>query len=442
MMSLLKLLRKKFDRTLYTTPTHGQKSPFIKEFEGFYKFDFSEIVGFDNLQNPRGAILMSQGKASDIYDTKKTFFLVNGSTSGILAIMLALFQREDKILVARNCHKCVYSGVILTGVSIDWILPEENREWGIYGAVDLKKLENALKLNKYKAFFLTSPTYNGVNSDIEKISKLCKQYGTYLIVDEAHGALYRFCDKLPKTAIEQGADFSVNSLHKNAGSINPCALLHLSNNCIDFEWRKLQEVLNLITTTSPSYPALACIEANIKYLNSKNGKCEIEKLIKEISKLKKGLKKFGWEFFEEENSDPTKIVIKKYGICPKELSDVLFNKFKIEDEMTNQSSLLFLSGIGTTAKKLSKLAGSLKKIKLTLKEPIEATFQPYPFVKLRPDEASRHEYTYVSNKDALLKISAETITPFPPATPILYTGEVIQEWHLAYLNNDVKVLKK
>lgn len=441
-MSLLKLLRKGPGRTLFTTPAHGQKSIFVREFDDYYKLDYSEIEGFDNLQNPSGAILMAQGKASEIYGTRKTFFLLNGSTSGILAVMLSLLSKNDKILAARNCHKSVYNGAVLTGASVDWLLPNTDNNWGIYTDINLESLENALKLNKYKLFIMTSPTYDGINSNITEISELCRQYGAFLLVDEAHGALYNFSNLLPKTAIEQGADFSVNSLHKNAGSPNSCALLHMSKDCIDFEWQKLQSTLSLITTTSPSYPMLACIEANISYLNSKHGEYEIKKLIDEILKFQKQLKKFGWNFFEAENHDPTKILIKKDEICPKELSDILFAKFKIEDEMTNQKSILFLTGIGTDSKKMSKLTDSLKKIKILPKILPEASFQPYPFVKLKPQEANELAYTYVSKDDALLKLSAETIIPYPPCSAILYPGEVIQEWHLDYLNDDVKVLKK
>lgn len=438
-MSLLKLLTKKARRTLFTTPSHNQQSLFIQGFEGFYALDYSEIEGFDNLHNPKGAILMAQGKASDIYNTQKTFFLTNGSTSGILAIMKTILSPNDKVLVARNCHKSVYNALVLTQSSVEWLMPTKNEEWGIYGEIDPKTLEDILNLNQYKAFVLTSPTYDGVNSDIGKIAQICRERGVYFVVDEAHGALYNFSDKFPKTAIEQGADFSVNSLHKNAGTPNPCALLHMSKDCQGIEWRQLQNSLNLFTTTSPSYPLLAAIEACIDFLHSQGGRKAINKLISEIEEFQKPLKKLGWEFL---NADITKILIKKGAICPKTLSEKLFLEYHIEDELVNANSVLFLTGIGTTRQKLDKLKNALKKIDISEQCTSQEAFQPYPFVKLQPYQAFNRDYDYISKEDAVLKVSAETVIPYPPCTGILFPGEVIQEWHLPYLNDDVKVLKK
>jgi len=441
-MTLLKILRNAENFTRFTTPSHSQKSPFLWELKDYYMLDYSENVGFDNLHCPTGEILMAQGRAGDIYGTQKTFFLTNGSTSGILAVMLAALKKGDKILAARNCHKAVYNGAVLTDARVDWLMPNENTEWGIYGEISPKELENVLKMNNYKMFIMVSPTYEGVNSDIEAIAKICRQYKTLLFVDEAHGALYNFSSLFPKTAIKQGADFSVNSLHKNAGSPNPCALLHLSKGISD-DWRdKLQNALNLITTTSPPYPMLACIEANISYLNSKKGAHEIERLFEEIERLDRKLTKIGWEFLKDINHDTTKMLIKKDGINPKKLSDLLYEKFKIEDEMTGQRALLFLTGVGTTGNKFSDLKRALRKVKLEEETLPEVAFQPFPFVKLSPGEAARHGYTYVDKKDALLKLSYETVIPYPPCTPILYPGEAIQEWHLDYLKDDVGVLKK
>ena len=226
-MSIIKLLSKKPERILFTTPSHGQKSPYLPNLEGYYNWYYSEIEGFDNLADPSGAILRAQGRASDCFGAKNTFFLTGGATLGILAAMKSVIQEGDRVLVARNCHKSVYNGLVVTCARVDWLMPETNDYFGIYGEINPEEVENNLKLNQYKALIVTSPTYEGVNSDIESISKICRQYGVYLIVDEAHGALYNFSDKLPKTALEQGADFVINSLHKNAGAPNECALLHV-----------------------------------------------------------------------------------------------------------------------------------------------------------------------------------------------------------------------
>ncbi|MBE7705837.1 MAG: aminotransferase class V-fold PLP-dependent enzyme [Cyanobacteria bacterium SIG30] len=435
-MSILKLLDKKLKRTLFTTPTHSQKNIGPKWLEGLYEHDFSEIEGFDNLQNPTGAIMLAQERLSSIYGTKKTFMLTNGSTSGILAIIKAILKPNDKVLIARNCHKSVFSAITLTNAKIDWIIPNINEEWGIYTEIDPKNLENNLKLDTYKAVILTSPTYEGVNSNIEEIAKICHQYGVYLMVDEAHGALYNFSDLLPKTAIEQGADFSVNSLHKNAGAPNSCALLHVSKNC-NFDEDKIQDSLNLFATTSPSYPMLASIEACVDFLN-KNGKEKIKKLIINIENFEKSVSQKGYEFL---NADKTKILLKKNNCDMLVLSQILFEGFNIEDEMASNKALLFLTGIGTTNSKLNKLKDALNFIKIPQNVNIKNDFQPFPFIKIQPYDAFNMDYVEIDSKEALLKVSAQMITKTPPCCAILYPGEVIQEWHLDKIGERIKVLK-
>lgn len=442
-MSIIKLLSKKPERILFTTPSHGQKSPYLPNLEGYYNWDYSEIEGFDNLADPSGAILMAQGRASDCFGAKNTFFLTGGATLGILAAMKSVIQEGDRVLVARNCHKSVYNGLVVTCARVDWLMPETNDYFGIYGEINPEEVENNLKLNQYKALIITSPTYEGVNSDIEAISKICRQYGVYLIVDEAHGALYNFSDKLPKTALEQGADFVINSLHKNAGAPNQCALLHVSNRIRDdFEWRQVQCAINLFNTSSPSYPLLACIEAAVTYLHSKEGKKAIDDLINNIEHFKKDLRKEGWEFYDNENSDPTKILIKRPDVSGLELSEKLFREFHIEDEMASDVCALYLCGIGTTRAKLDRLKNAIKKVKLTkqTQEP-KASFQPFPFVKMLPFEAFYKDYAFVSKENAILKVSSEMIVPYPPGIGILYPGEAIQEWHLDYLGDDAGVIK-
>ena len=449
-MSLLKLLSKKLPRCLFTTPTHGQTAPFLSELNSFYKWDFSEIEGYDNLSNPTGAILMAEGKASDIYNTKKTFFLTQGSTTGILAVMKAVLRQNDRVLIARNCHKSVFSGLVLTGASVDWFMPDTKSEmcikWGIMGKINPEDLRDTFKLNQYKAFIMTSPTYDGINSDIEEISKICRQYGVILIVDEAHGALYNFSDFFPKTAIEQGADFSVNSLHKNAGALNQCALLHMSKDC-PYDWHEIQNSINLFHTSSPSYPLLADIEANISFLSSDKGTKALDELVLNILRFQKELNEEGFEFLNEECADVTKLLLRLNGADCSKLSDVLFDEYDIEDEISSEFSCLYLTGIGTTSKKLDKLKRALMDVKNKkfdkilidgVKTPV---FQPYPLVKLQPYEAFNREYIYFSKENAPLMLSSEMIVPYPPGIGVLYPGEAIQKEHLNYLGDDVGVIK-
>ena len=338
-MSLISILKKKNNKTLYTTPSHGGKLALFHKFYQWYRADISEVDAY----NPTVALKKAEERTSEIYKTKSTNFLTNGSTSGIIAATLACCNKGDRLLIWSNAHKCHRNAGILAGAEIvEYELPY-NEEWGIYEGISPNEVEKLLVTNKPKAIIITSPSYEGIVSDVEEISRVCKKYGVYLIVDEAHGALYPFSERLPKSAIPY-ADFTVQSLHKTAGGINPTALLH--SNC-DLD---VKSALEKITTTSPSYPMLATIEANINFLNSKRGRKKIEELIDGILCVKSKLTNF--EFYGD---DITKILIKKQGLSGYELSEILFEKYNIEDERTNEKSTMLLTGIGTEKAKLERL---------------------------------------------------------------------------------------
>lgn len=336
-MSLVSLLRKKNNKTLFTTPSHGGVFCIFHKFYQWYKSDISEVDAY----NPEEALQFAEEKAAKIYGTVATKFLTNGSTSGIIAAVLASCKAGDKILIWDKSHPCHKNAAKLAGAEIvEYELPYNNK-WGIY-----ERLGNVSELiDNYapNAIIVTSPSYEGIVSDIPKISRICREKNVRLIVDEAHGALYPFSDNLPESAIKY-ADFTVQSLHKTAGGINPTALLHC--NC-DLD---IQSALKLIMTTSPSYPMLATIEANINYLNSSKGRKKIEDLISNIKNVRKKLSNL--EFYGD---DITKILIKKEGLSGYKLSEILFDKYNIEDERTNDKSTLLLTGLGSSKEKLNKL---------------------------------------------------------------------------------------
>ena len=349
-MNLISLLKKKNNTTLFTTPSHDGKLCILHKFYQWYRADISEIDAL----NPEEALLKTEKRAAKIYNTKTTKFLTNGSTSGIIAAVLSCCKQKDKILIWENSHICHKNAAKLAGTEIiEYKLPY-NEEWGIYEDIKVDAVERLLKEYTPKAIIITSPSYEGIVADIPSISEICKKHSVYLIVDEAHGALYPFSDNLPTSAIHY-ADFTVQSLHKTAGGINPTALLH--SNC-DLD---VSIALNMINTTSPSYPMLATIEANINYLNSSKGKKQIECLINEINNIKRTIKNI--QFYGD---DVTKILIKKNGLSGFELSRILFEKFDIEDEKTNEKSTMLLTGLGTDKPKLDRLKKVLLKIdKLT-----------------------------------------------------------------------------
>lgn len=338
-MTFRKLIRSSFKNILFTTPSHAQKFFLFKKFRHVYKYDVSET----DTHSPQEMLCEAESNASKIYGTKQTKFLTNGSSSGIIGAVLSCVNEGDKVLVWRNAHRCHHNAIKLAGaIPVYYDLPLN--EFGVTTAFTNpeKYIDKSIK-----AIIVTSPTYEGYVSDIKNIKSVCEKFGTYLIVDEAHGALYPFSEELPQTAIPY-ADFTVQSLHKTAGGLNPTALLHV--NC-DIELK-----LDMITTTSPSYPLLMTIENNINYLASKRGKKEINKLINNLKELRKDLTDYQFG-----SDDITKILIKKEGLTGYKLSEKLY-ELGIEDEKTNEVSTMLLTGIGTKKDKLEKLKFALKKI--------------------------------------------------------------------------------
>ena len=222
----------------------------------------------------------------------------------------------------------------------------EIKEWGVPD----KTTPDLIDIKGVKAVIVSSPSYEGIVSDIKALKQVCDKNNAFLIVDEAHGALYPFSDELPQSAVNI-ADFTIQSLHKTAGGLNPTALLHV--NC-DID---AKSALAMINTTSPSYPLLATIEANINYLNSKKGRKKLKNLIYNIKNIKANIKNIDFC-----GDDITKILIKKDGLTGYELSEILFDKFNIEDEKTNDVSTMLLCGLGTTERQLEHLKHSLLKL--------------------------------------------------------------------------------
>ena len=345
-MGLINLLKKKKNRKiLFTTPSHSQGFFLVNKYRQFYRNDISET----DTHNPQKALSEAESRASKIYGTKFTKFLTNGSTSGIIAAVLSCVNPNEKVLIWDHAHPCHLNAVKLAGaVPVFYSVPIVE-DWGVFGAVETDEIFAKIKENNISALIVTSPSYEGIISDVKKLAKICHDKNIKLIVDEAHGALYPFSDELPETSIGI-ADFTVQSLHKTAGGLNPTALLH----SIKIDPSKALEMIN---TTSPSYPLLMSIEKNINYLASQRGKRKIKELINQIKDLKQGCN--GIEFGGD---DITKILVKKDGLTGEKFSEILFDKFNIEDEKTNTISTMLLCGIGTDTSKIKRLKKALIRI--------------------------------------------------------------------------------
>ena len=264
-MSLIKILRKTCRKALFTTPSHGQKYFIFNKFRNFYKYDISET----DFYNPQEALEKAELQASKIYGTKSTLFLTNGSSSGIIAAVLASVSAGEKVLLWRNAHPCHNNAVKLAGGVPVYYDLQISQEWDIPIETTVENIEPYFKNEKIKAVIVTSPTYEGIVSDIQALKSLCSKYGAYLIVDEAHGALYPFSENLPESAVKI-ADFTIQSLHKTAGGLNPTALLHCNCN-LDI---KKGEIVSLVGESGCGKSTLAnCI---LKLITPEKGEIYFE----------------------------------------------------------------------------------------------------------------------------------------------------------------------
>lgn len=436
---------------LFTTPGHVQGFHTQKEFadlfgENIFKGDFAEIEGMDNLQSPKEAVLKSLQRTSEIYNSKASFYLVNGSSSGIIALMLATVKKGEKVLIARNAHKSAINALILSGAYPVWIETEWDENLNIPAAVNAEKIRKKLEeIPDTKAVLITSPTYEGIVTDIKPIAKICKTRKITLLVDEAHGALWNFSDHLPESSIHAGADACIQSLHKTGSCLNQGAILHLSKES-GLSPENVQECLNIINTTSPSYILLSSIEASIEYLNSTEGRKKLDNLIKNISWFKNELKQNCDALFLQDcknyRHDPTKLFFGLKNINGHELSDYLQNKFNIEVELDNDAGLLAHCGIGTTKKHFQKLLKAVIQAEKELdKNYTKGKSLPLmlPKTALTPVEAFNRDFKTIKLDKAIGLISKELIIKYPPGIPLLIPGEIIQQQHIGMLKEQIEI---
>ena len=243
------------------------------DFPNPYQIDITEIDGFDNLHHPEGVLKDAMERASGIYKSDKSWFLVNGSSCGILSAVCGLTKPGGTILMSRNCHKSVYHGVFQNQLHAQYLYPQYLPEFGIQGGILPEDVENSLKSGSdIQAVLIVSPTYEGMVSDIEEIAKIVHKYGIPLIVDEAHGAHFPFAYQggFPVSALDLGADVVIQSLHKTLPSFTQTGILHWKRGYSDCE--KIERYLQIYQSSSPSYLFMAGIDRCIATMAEDQGK--------------------------------------------------------------------------------------------------------------------------------------------------------------------------
>ena len=413
-----------------------------------YEIDITEIDGFDDLHHAEGVIKQIEDKAKKIYESKRSYILVNGSTCGLLAGIRSVVNAHDKILVARNCHKSIYNAIELNFLDPIYLMPKTN-DIGIDGGIDPKQVEEKIKENpEIKLIVITSPTYEGVISNIKEICDIAHKHSIPVLVDEAHGAHIKFMEGLEKyEALKAGADIVIQSIHKTLPALTQTSIMHIQGNLV--EENEVARQLSIFETSSPSYILMSSINECLEIIeNRKELFSKYSQNLQEFYSKVKDLKRLGILgniIDKEEIYDKGKIVIltNKTNITGKQLAKILRNDYKIETEMSNVNYVIAMTSICDTKENFTRLLEALKEIdtkveekntennidkfiKKTMKE--SAYLFKLPRKALSINEAIKNRNgKFINFKEAEGKISKEYIWIYPPGIPIIVPGEVISK---------------
>ena len=253
-----------------------------------YKIDIIEIEGFYNLHHAEGVLLEAQKKAEKLYGSEESHFLINGSTAGILSAVSACAKKT--VLIARNCHKAVYHAALIRNLDVYYVYPEIQEEFMLNGGINPADVERSLEEHpEIEAVVITSPTYDGIVSDVKRIAEIAHAYGKPLIVDEAHGAHFGFSKYFPENSVHLGADIVIHSLHKTLPSYTQTALIHINGKLVDRQ--KVRMFLQMYQTSSPSYILMAGIDECIRYVEEQ-GTDAFDKFAERLDRIYKRAKEF------------------------------------------------------------------------------------------------------------------------------------------------------
>lgn len=459
----------------FCMPGHKNGRGFLCTEEGrdFYdnivKVDITEVEGVDNLHNPEGIIKESQELLKEAYESEKSYFLVNGSTCGNLAMIFSCFEEGEKIIVERNCHRSIYNGIIMRKLNPVYINNSILDEYEIPFCVDEENFKKTLENNKdAKGVVITYPNYYGICMDLEKVIEIADKYNMKVLVDSAHGAHFGFAQGIPHSAVQLGADMVVTSAHKTLPSLTQTAFLHI-NNSIDID--KVDFYVSAFMSTSPSYMLMQSMDYSRMYLQ-KYAENTYKKLLELCRKYRekinsiKGFHILGREdinninFYEIRNKynrenyiyDEVYKNLWKYDIdetryainldadySGHKLAEYL-RKNKIQVEMSDRRNIILIFSPFNIEEEFEVLYDVLNKCDLQeLREKHnKISTLDIPKAKILPYEAFAKEKTIASIYDSEGSICGEAIVPYPPGVPIVMPGEVITRDCIEYIDYCIK----
>lgn len=436
----------------FHTPGHKNGRGIDKVFKNFvgeniFYMDVTVFPEVDSLHDPTGPIKEAQKLLAEAYDVKESFFLVNGSSVGNEAMFLSTCNPGDSVIISRNAHKSVMSGIILSGVWPIWIQPKVNQNLDILLDSLPEQIETAIaKFPEAKAVFVTSPTYNGVSTDLEKIVKIVHQYGKVLLLDEAHGPHLKFHKDLPLSGVEAGADLCVQSIHKILSGLSQGSVLHFNSDIVDLN--RVKRIVSVLQTTSPNYIILASLDLSRRQMVLYGEKL-LNVLINHANWARERINRlenihcFGKEELEPGyDLDVTKLTINvtKTGLSGYEIDSILNKDYNIQVDCADLFNLIALIGVGTSKGDVECLVRALEDIDTKCKGRAKYWDLQLPslsteMVMMPREVVLSKETKRLSLKRAVGHICGETLTPYPPGIPILIPGERITQEICDYLRS-------
>ncbi len=458
---LLKRLMDYSNSDFYPFHMPGHKRQYghegVKEFPNPFSIDITEIDGFDNLHRPEGILKESLEWAADVYGSDKTYYLVNGSSCGILSAISAAVSNRGTILMSRNCHKSAYHGVFLNQLEVKYIYPQIILDLGIQGGILAEDVEELLKKDpEIEAVLIVSPTYDGVVSDIRAIAEVVHRFHLPLIVDEAHGAHFTFGKKLsyPVSALELGADVVIQSLHKTLPSLTQTAIMHVKKGFINIE--RLDRYVQMYQTSSPSYVFMASIENCICYMEEEGMKqlgIFSKYLLSVRSRLERmeNLKLLSDEIVGQYgvfDYDDSKIIVstRNTGWSGSQVDQILREEYHLEMEMCGADYVTAITTLEDTKEGLERLCRALLEIDTRVgssmriaeedhTRTLDQKRRKYILGEISSSEECRCSISQAMDgerhkmriQEAMGNVSAEFVYLYPPGIPIVVPGEVLSD---------------
>lgn len=415
-------------------PGHKGKNIPESPLAGAMSLDFTELYGTGNLYDGLWPIADAEKLASRAWNVPQAFFLTGGASQGILSMLSIVRQSTQHILVDRGCHKSVYNGLGLMDFTPIYLVPETFEPFGCAKAYAKEYIESMLNQNpEIGAVILTSPTYYGILSDIEGIAEVVHAHGAWLLVDEAHGAHLPFLRGY-HSAVSQGADMAVCSMHKTLPTLGQAALLHANEKVPAFTVRRATA---LFGTSSPSYNVMASMDLSRDFMEHV-GKLIGDKLAVFVQEIRSEINQVGiLKALVTEKMDPLRLCVMTScaGISGYRAAQILEEEYGIVCEMADERNVLFIITVADMIEELKKLQSAIRALEryksnlIVERKPCSGLAQ----VACTPRQAMIAPCKQIPLGDAAGRVAAANLCPYPPGIPVVALGEVIETHHLAYL---------